>query len=60
MTDRLLPDLKQLRQITNLDSLSTVNSFTFVDRLAYKTALDRYLPLNGVARIGNNHAWAKP
>ncbi len=60
VTDRLLPDLKQLRQITNLDSLSTVNSFTFVDRLAYKTALDRYLPLNGVARIGNNHAWAKP
>ncbi|QXI32484.1 dermonecrotic toxin domain-containing protein [Pseudomonas promysalinigenes] len=60
MTDRLLPDLKTIRQITNLDSLSTINAEQFIDRAAYKAAMERYLPLNGIAKIGSNHSWAKP
>lgn len=52
-----LPALRLLREINNFYVMPNFNATPFIDLQAYEGAVQEYLPLNRIARIGSANSW---
>ncbi|WP_312931567.1 dermonecrotic toxin domain-containing protein [Pseudomonas sp.] len=60
VVDRLLPDLRLLRQLSNMFMMPCINSADVVSIDTFNAVREIRHPLKRVARIGNLHSWAHP
>lgn len=60
VVDRHLPDLGQIRQLTQLYMVPRINSYRFIDVERLNALREARLPLARVAKIGSLHSWARP